>query len=146
MFSPSTAPQGGVDLQRSSPAQLYATVAGAVLVILGILGFFYEASFDTGVPGVRSSDVLGILAVNGWHNLFHVVVGLIGLAAATSRAARTYALGFGLLLVVVAIWGFLAADDVILSLMPVDAAGNVLHLVLGLLGLGAGAATPARPG
>lgn len=135
-----------MDLQTSTPAQLYATVVGAALVILGIAGFFYEASFDTGVPGVRSSDVLGILAVNGWHNLFHLVAGLLGLASAASRAARSYALGFGLLFVVVAVWGFADADDVILSFLPVNAAGNVLHLALGLLGLGAGAATPARPG
>jgi hypothetical protein len=93
---------------------------------------------------VRSSDVLGILAVNGWHNLFHLVAGLVGLATAASGAARTYALGFGLLFVVVALWGFADGDDVILSLMPVNAAGSTLHLVLGLLGLGAGAATRAR--
>lgn len=133
-------------MQASTPAQLYATVVGAALVILGILGFFYEASFDTGVPGVRSSDVLGVLTVNGWHNLFHLAAGMLGLATAASGAARSYALGFGLLFVVVAIWGFASADDVILSLMPVNSAGNFLHLALGLLGLGAGAATQTRPG
>lgn len=133
-------------MQASTPAQLYATIVGAALVILGILGFFYEASFDTGVPGIRSSDALGVLTVNGWHNLFHLAAGLLGLATAASGAARPYALGFGLLFVVVAIWGFADADDVILSLMPVNATGNLLHLVLGLLGLGAGAATQTRPG
>jgi hypothetical protein len=134
-----------LDLQRSSPAQLYATVAGAALVILAIVGFLYEASFDTGVAGVRSSDLLGVLTVNGWHNLFHLVAGLLGLVAANSGAARSYALGFGLLFVAVGLWGFVDRDDVILSAMPVNAAGNVLHLALGVLGLGAGAATPRAP-
>jgi len=114
-------------------------------VILGIVGFFYGSSFETGVPGVETGEIVGVLTVNGWHNLFHLGAGLAGLAAAGSGAARPYALGFGLLFVVVAIWGFLAADDVVLTLLPVDAAGNVLHLAIGLLGLGAGAASPVAP-
>jgi len=85
------------------------------------------------------------MVVNGWHNLFHLIAGLAGLAAAGSGAARPYALGFGLLFVVIAIWGFVAADDVILSLLPVDTAGNLIHLAIGLAGLGAGAASPVAP-
>ena len=85
------------------------------------------------------------MVVNGWHNLFHLIAGLAGLAAAGSGAARPYALGFGLLFVVIAIWGFVVADDVILSLLPVDTAGNLIHLAIGLAGLGAGAASPVAP-
>ena len=85
------------------------------------------------------------MVVNGWHSLFHLIAGLAGLAAAGSGAARPYALGFGLLFVVIAIWGFVAADDVILSLLPVDTAGNLIHLAIGLAGLGAGAASPVAP-
>lgn len=136
-------PRGGSDLRTSSPAQLYATVAGAGLAILGIVGFLYEASFATGVPGVESSDVLGALTVNGWSNLLYLLVGLLGLGAASSGAARPYALGFGLLFVTLAVWGFADGDDVILSLLPVNGVANAIHLAIGLLGLGAGAATPA---
>ncbi len=32
---------------RSSPAMLYAGVVGAVLVVAGIIGFFYNAEFTT---------------------------------------------------------------------------------------------------
>ena len=49
--------------------------------------------------------MLGILAVNGWHNIVHLVTGLLGLAA-VGYAARAYALVLGLVYVVVAIWGF----------------------------------------
>jgi hypothetical protein len=130
-------------MESSSPAQLYATLVGATLVIAGILGFFYEASFETGVPGVESDKVLGILAVNGWHNLVHLSAGLLGLAAAAAGAARSYALGFGLIYLVLSIWGFADGDNVILSFLPVNDEDNVLHLILGLTGLAAGAATPA---
>jgi len=129
-------------MQASSPARLYATVAGAVLTIAGIVGFFYSGSF--GSPGTVD-DMLGIFAVNGWANVVHLATGLLGLAAA-GYAARTYALAVGLFYLVVAIWGFIiGSGDSILSIVPVNAEDNILHLVLGLTGLGAGAASPARP-
>ncbi|HEX2468529.1 MAG TPA: DUF4383 domain-containing protein [Solirubrobacterales bacterium] len=131
-------------MNTASPARLYCTLVGAVLVIAGILGFFWEASFATG-DSIKSDDVLGILAVNGWHNFVHLGIGLLLLAAA-GWAARSAALGVGLLYVVLAIWGFLEVDNgigVLLDLVPVNTEDNWLHLILGLTGLGAGAATPA---
>ena len=126
-------------MDSSTPARLYCTLIGGVLVLAGILGFFYEASFATG-DEIRSDEVLGLLAVNGWHNLVHIALGLVLLAAAGS-AARTAALAIGLLYLVLAIWGFIESDNVILSLVPINDEDNFLHLILGLLGLGAGAAT-----
>jgi Domain of unknown function (DUF4383) len=124
-------------LEASSPARLYATLVGAVLTIVGISGFFYSGSF--GSPG-EVDKVFGILAVNGWHNILHLATGLLGLAAA-GYAARQYALGIGL--VYVAIWGFIiGSGDAILSIVPVNTPDNILHLILGLTGLAAGAATP----
>jgi len=35
-------------MQERSPAQVYALVIGLTLVIAGIVGFFYSASFSTG--------------------------------------------------------------------------------------------------
>jgi len=87
---------------------------------------------------------LGILDVNGWLNLVHIATGLVGLAAA-GYAARTYALAFGLIYLVVAIWGFTQTTEGtgdLLGLIPVNTENNFLHLILGLTGLAAGAATP----
>jgi hypothetical protein len=127
-------------MQPASPARLYATVVGAVLTIAGIIGFFYSSSF--GSPGTVD-EIFGIFAVNGWHNVLHLVTGLLGLAAA-GYLARTYALAVGLLYVVIAIWGFIiGGGDSILSIIPVNAEDNVVHLIIGVLGLAAGAASPA---
>jgi uncharacterized protein DUF4383 len=135
-------------MNDASPARLYATLVGGTLVIAGLIGFFYNGHFGSGsdVFGAdRSHDVLGILAVNGWHNLFHIATGALGLFAA-GYAARQYALGFGLLYVVLAIWGFiLGSGHNLLGIIPVNTEDNLLHLAIGLLGLGAGAATPERP-
>lgn len=132
-------------MDGTSPARLYSLVVGAVLVIAGIIGFFYEASFDTG-DAVQADKVFGILAINGWHNVVHLVAGLIGLAAAGSdSSARLYAFGFGVIYIVLAVWGFiLGGEDVLLDFVPLNTEDNVLHLILGLVGLAAGTATPAE--
>jgi Domain of unknown function (DUF4383) len=125
-----------------SPAQVFALVIGATLTVAGIVGFFYNASFDTG-DGTARDAVLGILDVNGWHNVVHIVTGLLGLAA-VGYAARAYALVLGVVYVVVAIWGFAETTNgvgVILDFLPINTEDNILHLALGLTGLAAGAAT-----
>jgi hypothetical protein len=135
-------------MDTSSPARLYCTLVGAVLVIAGIIGFFWSSSFETGSAAVarESDEVLGLLAVNGWHNVIgHLAIGLLLLAAAGS-APRQAALGVGLVYIVLTVWGFLVVEDGfgdILGLIPINTEDNVLHLILGLTGLAAGAATPA---
>ncbi|HEU5061658.1 MAG TPA: DUF4383 domain-containing protein [Solirubrobacterales bacterium] len=109
-------------MEPASPARLYAAVAGALLVVLGILGFFYDASF-----GDLDSyeEALGALETNGWLNLFYVATGALGLLAA-SAAARPYALAAGLLFTALAIVGW---------------GSGWLQLTIGLLGLAAAAGT-----
>jgi hypothetical protein len=127
--------------QEPSPAKLYATLIGAVLLIGGIAGFFYSASF--GSPG-EVDDALGLFSVNGWHNVFHILIGATGLLVA-GFAARRYALWLGLLFLALALWGFiLGGDEAILGFLPVNSGDNFLDLILGLLGVGAAVGTPKR--
>src|SRR5919197_128448 len=132
-------------MEQSSPARLYAGLVGATLVVAGIIGFFYSASF--GSPGDVDA-VFGILDVNGWHNVVHILTGALGLLAFSAGvyAARQYALALGVVYVIIAIWGFIVGDgDQILSIIPVNTEDNVLHLLIGIAGIGAGLATPAEP-
>jgi hypothetical protein len=132
-------------MQERSPAQVFALVIGLTLVVAGIVGFFYSASFSTG-NGTERDAVLGILDVNGWHNLVHIASGAIGLFVVGSYAgSRLYALGLGALYLVVAALGFIAGNgDEIFNLIPVNTEDNFLHLLIGIAGVGAGLATPAR--
>ena len=131
-------------MDERSPAQVYALVIGLTLVIAGIVGFFYNASFDTG-DGLPRDAVLGILDVNGWHNVVHILTGVLGLAVAGSYdGSRVYAISFGVIYLAVAGVGFIAGNgDEILNLIPVNTEDNLLHLLIGLAGLAAGLATPA---
>ena len=130
-------------MEETSPARLYCLLVGGVLVIAGIIGFFYESSFATG-DSIRSDDVFGILSVNGWHNVVHIATGALGLLA-LGYAARLYAGGLGLVYIAVAIWGFIiGSGDSILSIVPVNTEDNILHLLIGLAGVAAYLATPAE--
>lgn len=112
-------------MEPPSPARLYATLAGALLVVLGIVGFFYDASFTSPDDLQRA---LGVIEVNAWFNLLYVVTGAIGVLVA-GVASRPYSLAMGLLYTLLGIFG-VGADW--------------LHLTIGILGLAAAAGTP-RP-
>jgi hypothetical protein len=133
----------------SSPARIYALAVGVVLVAAGILGFFYESAF-TSDESVRGA-VLGILDVNGWHNVVHIATGALGIAMSrTLASARTYCLVFGIVYLVVCVWGFAVGNDgSILSIVPVNTEDNVLHLLLAAGGFAAyaasGSAHASRP-
>jgi hypothetical protein len=136
-------------MEESSPARLYCLLVGAALVVAGIIGFFYEASFASG-DSIRSDDVFGILSVNGWHNLVHIAIGAVLLLAAGS-AARGAALVVGVVYIVLCVLGFIATsnngigfvaeNDTLLKLVPVNNEDNVLHLILGITGVIAAFAT-----
>lgn len=128
-----------------SPAQLYALVLGALLVVVGIAGFFWSASFALGTSaGVEQDFLLDLLAVNGWHNLLHVATGAAGLALAASyAAARLYALTLGLAYALLALLGAAAeSNDTLFGLLAVNTEDNVLHLLIAAGGMAAGLATP----
>lgn len=128
-------------MDAPSPARLYATLAGATLVVLGVVGFFYSASF--GSPG-EVEEMLGVFSVNGWDNVLHILTGAIGLLAA-DYASRRYSLWLGVFYLVLGFWGFaLGSGEAILGFLPVNSGDNLLHLVLGGLGVIAARGTPAR--
>jgi hypothetical protein len=119
-------------MEPAGPARLYATAVGALLVILGVVGFFYGSSF--GSPGTLD-HTLGALRTNGWLNLLYAALGALGLLTA-GVFSRPYALGVGLLLTILGVWG-LALDPhaAILGFLPAAGANEALNLTLGLLGL-----------
>ena len=130
-----------------SLAQWFCLIVGITLIVVGVLGFFAEPKFDTaigGEPGDLDGEDLIIFEVNGWHNVVHLASGLFLLAfAARHAAARTAALAFGAIYGVVTVIGLADGKDV-LGLLPVDPADNVLHILLTISALAAGAMSPTR--
>lgn len=88
-------------MEQASPVRLYATVAGAALLVYGIAGFFFDSSF------ARPDDLreaLGLLSVNGWANVFHALTGALGLLLA-GFASRRYAIWLTATYAAVAVFG-----------------------------------------
>lgn len=130
-------------MEPVSPARFYATAVGALLVILGIVGFFYGSSF--GSPGTLD-HTLGALRTNAWLNLLWATLGALGLLLAGAYS-RAYALTTGLILTALGIWGLaLDPNAAILSFIPASGANEAVNLTLGLLGLLAALGTPRRLG
>jgi hypothetical protein len=130
-------------MEPVSPARLYAAAIGALLVLLGIAGFFYGSSF--GSPGALG-HTLGVLRTNAWLNLLWAAIGALGLLMAGTMS-RAYALLAGTLLTVLGVWGLiLEPGAAILGFLPAAGANEALNLTLGILGLLAAAGTPRRLG
>ncbi|ABG03806.1 conserved hypothetical protein [Rubrobacter xylanophilus DSM 9941] len=106
-----------------------ALVLGVVFLLIGILGF---------VPGVTTGEgyLLGIFAVNPLHNVVHLVVGVLGVAAYYwERYARLYCQVLGVFYLVIGVLGFIpgitVGGDMLLGVIHVNLADNLLHLVVG---------------
>jgi hypothetical protein len=132
-------------VQQRSTAQRCAVLLGVVLVVAGIVGFFYNGTFTSNET--VHDNMFGAFSVNGWSNTLHVLLGIWGLAAAGSWAgARAYGYGAGVLLVALAVWGFiLGHGQSILSIVPVSAPNDVARLALGVIAVLAAVATAPEP-
>ena len=127
-----------------TPAQYYCLLAGLALLLAGIFGFLADATFDTSATvdteggnadGQLQGDSFLGFEVNGWHNVIHLLSGLVLLAAASKwKTAKTVAIAFGVVYGVVTIIGLIDGNDV-LGLIPVNPADNILHIALSALGI-----------
>jgi hypothetical protein len=116
-----------------TPAQWYCTLAGLALLLAGIAGFIVDSTFDTG-SSIDGDSLLGF-EVNAWHNIVHLLSGLVLLGAAAKRAsAKLVALLFGIVYGAVALVGLIDGETVF-GLIPVNPADNILHIALALAGI-----------
>jgi hypothetical protein len=125
-----------------TPAQWYCLLAGAALLGAGLLGFIVDSAFDTG-NGIDGGKLLGIFEVNGWHNIVHILSGIVLLAASPKRAsAKAVAIAFGVVYGLVTIIGLIDGSDVF-GIIPINPGDNILHIALSLAGIVAGLVSDA---
>jgi hypothetical protein len=115
-------------------ARRFAQVFGAVYVAVGLLGFVVTGFSDF---AATSSDKLILFGVNPLHNLVHVAVGAVWLAASrTESSARVVSALIGAVYLVVGVLGlFLAGGDSELNILNLNQPDNLLHFASALLGL-----------
>lgn len=112
-------------------------VVAATFVLVGVLGFIPGITTDYDrmeFAGHHSgAQLLGLFDVSVLHNIVHLLFGLAGIALArTSSGARGYLIGGGVIYLLLTVYGWLVDRHDEANFVPLDAADNWLHLVLGV--------------
>ena len=109
-------------------------VLGVVFIVVGLLGF---------IPNpLVSAD--GLFAVNGAHNLVHLISGLALLIGALAlHQARTTLWVVGIVYGLVALLG-LFSGDMLLGFIHINTADRLLHIALTIVLLGAAWSLPEK--
>lgn len=118
-------------MDPTTPTRRFGSIAGTVLVALGILGFTV-----TGSSAVSGSGYLFALEVNPLHNLLHLLVGgslLVGVTR-SADAAHTLALVTGVSLGTLSLIGLTVRDPA--TPLALNTADDLLHLMTALAGVG----------
>src|SRR5258708_34167564 len=108
-------------------AKIYVVLSGAILVVVGVVGFSRHEMFNLTFPPA--------------HNVFHLVSGIIALWAGLGKRAdgpRWFGLIFGAIYTLVAIAGFAGLRDLGPIHLDFNAHFNFIHLGFGLLSLAPG--------
>ncbi len=101
------------------PADIFAMVIGAFLLIEGIWG-------------MTSDVVFGVLTTNRLHAVIHILLGLIGLATGWMARARGFCIFLGILLLAVGLLRFvLGVGEMIVAILNVNPAVAILNIVVG---------------
>ena len=113
-----------------TPAQWAALIFGVVYLAVGLAGWFVTNDF-TGVDD--EADLLGF-HLNGAHNVVHLALGAVWLAASTRFDwARAVNALFGVVLIVVCVAGLTGVLDELLNIEDAAEPDNYLHLVTGAI-------------
>jgi Domain of unknown function (DUF4383) len=125
---------------NTSLAQRIGLAFGAFYVAIGVIGFFITG-FNVGFTAVTGDELLGI-AINPFHNLVHIGIGLILVIFARQKnaaAAEGAVMGVGLFYIVAFVIGVTAPDNLtILGIRGEDQLANFFHAVTGILLLAVG--------
>ena len=132
-----------------SAVQAAARIVGVVFLLVGVLGFVPGITSNYGDMTFASHDsdamLLGIFQVSILHNIVHLLFGAAGIAMArTWSGARSYLVGGGAIYLVLWLYGLLIDKASTANFVPLNAADDWLHFVLGLGMVGVGFALSRR--
>ena len=126
-----------------------ALAVGIVFLLVGVAGFIPGITTnynDLSLAGHQSdAKLIGLFQVSVLHNVVHLLFGVVGVAASRSwTGARRYLVGGGAVYLVLWLYGLLVDKESSANVVPVNAADDWLHLVLGLGMIALGVFGPRR--
>ncbi len=124
-------------------AKTIALIFGIIYTLVGVAGFLTPLG---GTYGMTPMPMFGVFYINLVHNIVHLAIGIPGLLmAGTEESAARYLRVFGIILVIVAVIGFIRAiEATIHGFIPIGGSDVWLHLGSGLIMLW-GASTAGKP-
>jgi hypothetical protein len=116
-----------------------ALILGIIFLLLGVIGFVTPQENSTGVQAIFTifdSDTI--------HNVFYVLVGLLGIISSFSGHFRTFNKVFGVVFIVLGLLGLISAlyfpagsygtdHGLFLGLTHMNAGDHILHLITGVI-------------
>jgi hypothetical protein len=111
-------------------ARYWMILAGVILVVVGILGFFSN-------PLVGPT---GLVATDNLHNIVHILTGLLalGLVYGMSENIGTATIAFGVLYLAVFVLTVISPTLFGLFTVEVNAIDHVIHIGLAIVSIGLG--------
>lgn len=110
--------------------QRVAQIFGWGLLIVGVIGFIYSISSTEADPNM-APHIFGLFPTNLWHNIFHAVTGIWGIAASRSwDSSRTFCRVLGVIYIILVPLGFITPD--FFGIMPIGGNDIWLHAIIGI--------------
>jgi hypothetical protein len=124
-----------------------ALALGVIFLLLGIAGFIPglltipAESFNTGGVSLDADSfyakgfgyVFAAFPTNLMHNLVHILVGVLGIVAATTGNAKLYNRGFAISYILIAVMGILPAAKTTFGIMPIFGNNVWLNALSGVI-------------
>ena len=102
----------------------YAIVIGAVLVLVGIIGFF-------------NAPIFGLFGVNAAQDLLHLIGGAAIIWFGYSGSGKPTNMWLGIISLVVGVLGFVPITaDLLTTILNINTAISILHVAIGIVSLG----------
>ena len=112
--------------------QTCALTLGIIFLILGIAGFIpafttipgetFDSALPLNVDGIYPKGfglLFGVFPTNSIHNLFHILVGGLGIAASTTGKGRLFNQVFGISYIAIVVMGTLPMAKTVFGIMPI---------------------------
>ena len=127
-------------MDARTTVQKFALVFGIVYALVGLLGFVPGVlqAPPAGAPslavGTAYGYLLGLFPVNLLHDLVHILVGVLGVLAASRLAtARLYCRVVAIVFALLTLMGLLPSVDTTFGLIPLFGADVALHALTAIV-------------
>ncbi|MBW4647501.1 MAG: DUF4383 domain-containing protein [Kastovskya adunca ATA6-11-RM4] len=124
------------------PGQSFALITGVFFLIVGVLGFI--PAFVKGAPTAAEAVsvyplgygyLMGLFPINLFHNVVHLSVGILGIAASVSPVGpRIFGRGLAIFYGVLAVMGLFPFTNLMFGFVPIFGNDVWLHAIFAAIG------------